>query len=84
MADWFFSSRFLRNRVDCRSRRRHGVLLVDAFSSVFYAAVCVVLGFSFHRHLEQVVGFLGKLGVIAFGATPGCRWGTPRLRNSQM
>ena len=79
MADWFFSSRFLRNRVDCRSRRRHGVLLVDAFSSVFYAAVCVVLGFSFHRHLEQVVGFLGKLGVIALvlllvavGAHLGC------------
>ncbi len=66
MADWLFSSRILRNRVDCHSRRRHGFLLVDAFSSVYRDAVYVVLGFSFHRHLEQVVGFLGKLGVIAF------------------
>jgi membrane protein DedA with SNARE-associated domain len=46
------------------------LLLVDAFSLVFYAAMYVVLGFSFHRHLEQMVGFPGKLGVIALVLLP--------------
>ena len=39
--------------------------LVDAFSSVVYAAVYVVLGFIFHSQLEQAVAFVRKLGVIA-------------------
>lgn len=40
-------------------------LLVDAFSSVFYAAVYVSLGFSFHNQLEQVVAFMRKLGAVS-------------------
>ena len=40
-------------------------LLIDAFSSVVYAAVYVVLGFIFHNQLEQVVAFLRKFGVVA-------------------
>ena len=40
-------------------------LLVDAFSSVFYAAVYVSLGFSFHNQLEQVVAFTRKLGGVS-------------------
>jgi membrane protein DedA with SNARE-associated domain len=40
-------------------------LLVDAFCSVFYAAVYVFLGFSFHNQLEQVVAFLRKLGAAS-------------------
>ncbi len=40
-------------------------LLVDAFTSVVYAAVYVALGFTFHNQLEQVVVFLRKLGVVS-------------------
>jgi membrane protein DedA with SNARE-associated domain len=36
-------------------------LLVDAFCSVFYAAVYVFLGFIFHKQLEQVVAFMRRL-----------------------
>jgi len=39
--------------------------LIDAFSSIVYAAVYVVLGFIFHSQLEQAVGFVRKLGVVA-------------------
>ena len=41
-------------------------LLVDALSSVVYAAVYVLLGFMFHTQLEQVLAFVRKLGVAAF------------------
>jgi len=40
-------------------------LLIDAFSSVVYAAVYVVTGFIFHSQLEQAVAFVRKLGVVA-------------------
>ncbi|HXJ56385.1 MAG TPA: DedA family protein [Verrucomicrobiae bacterium] len=40
-------------------------LLIDAFSSVVYAAVYLVLGFIFHNQLEQAVAFARKLGVVA-------------------
>jgi membrane protein DedA with SNARE-associated domain len=40
-------------------------LLVDAFASLFYAAVYTCLGFGFHKQLEQVVAFLRKLGTIS-------------------
>jgi undecaprenyl-diphosphatase len=40
-------------------------LLVDAFTSVVYAAVYAALGFAFHNQLEQVVAFLRKLGAVA-------------------
>jgi membrane protein DedA with SNARE-associated domain len=40
-------------------------LLVDAFTSVVYAAVYAALGFAFHNQLEQVVAFLRKLGVVS-------------------
>jgi len=40
-------------------------LLVDAFTSVFYAAVYAFLGFTFHKQLEQVVAFLRKLGAVS-------------------
>jgi membrane protein DedA with SNARE-associated domain len=53
--------------------------LIDAFSSVVYAAAYVVSGFTFHSQLEQVVAFVRKLGVIALlllvaavGAYLGC------------
>lgn len=53
--------------------------LLDAFSSVVYAAVYVVSGFIFHSQLEQVVAFVRKLGVVALlllvaavGAYLGC------------
>jgi membrane protein DedA with SNARE-associated domain len=36
-------------------------LLVDAFTSVVYAAVYAALGFAFHNQLEQAVVFLQKL-----------------------
>ena len=36
-------------------------LLVDAFTSVVYAAVYAALGFAFHNQLEQAVVFLHKL-----------------------
>ncbi len=39
--------------------------LIDAFSSVVYAAVYVVSGFIFHSQLEQAVAFVRKLGVVA-------------------
>src|SRR6267378_5254901 len=39
-------------------------LLIDAFSSVVYAAVYVVSGFIFHSQLEQAVAFVRKLGVV--------------------
>jgi membrane protein DedA with SNARE-associated domain len=40
-------------------------ILIDAFSSVVYAAVYVVSGFIFHSQLEGVVAFMRKLGVVA-------------------
>jgi membrane protein DedA with SNARE-associated domain len=40
-------------------------LLVDAFTSVLYAAVYAALGFAFHNQLEQAVAFLQKLGTIS-------------------
>lgn len=40
-------------------------LLVDAFTSVIYAAVYASLGFAFHKQLEQVVAFLRKLGAVS-------------------
>jgi membrane protein DedA with SNARE-associated domain len=40
-------------------------LLVDACTSVFYAAVYAFLGFGFHKQLEQVVAFLRKLGAVS-------------------
>ena len=40
-------------------------LLVDAFTSVVYAAVYAALGFAFHNQLEQVVVFIHKLGAIS-------------------
>ncbi len=53
--------------------------LLDAFSSVVFAAVYVVLGFIFHSQLEEVVAFVRKLGVVALllvvaaiGAYLGC------------
>ena len=53
--------------------------LMDAFSSVVYAAVYVVSGFIFHNQLEEVVAFVRKLGnfalllvVAAVGAYLGC------------
>ncbi len=36
-------------------------LLVDAFTSVIYAAVYAALGFAFHNQLEQAVVFMQKL-----------------------
>jgi undecaprenyl-diphosphatase len=40
-------------------------LVVDAFTSVIYAAVYAALGFAFHKQLEQVVAVLQKLGTAA-------------------
>ena len=40
-------------------------LLVDAFTSVVYAAVYVSLGFSFHNQLAHVVAFMRKLGAVS-------------------
>jgi membrane protein DedA with SNARE-associated domain len=40
-------------------------LLVDAFASLFYAAVYSSLGFAFHKQVEQVLAFLRKLGAVA-------------------
>ncbi|HWW01160.1 MAG TPA: hypothetical protein VNZ64_15800 [Candidatus Acidoferrum sp.] len=40
-------------------------LLVDAFTSVFYAAAYAFLGFVFHKQLGQVVAFLRKLGAVS-------------------
>lgn len=40
-------------------------LLVDAFTSVVYAAVFVALGFAFHEQLEQVAAFLQSLGAVS-------------------
>ena len=40
-------------------------LLVDAFTSVVYAAVYAALGFAFHNQLEQAVAFLHKLGTVS-------------------
>ncbi len=40
-------------------------LLVDAFTSLVYAAVYAALGFAFHNQLEQVVAFLHKLGTVS-------------------
>ena len=40
-------------------------LLVDAFTSVVYAAVYAALGFAFHKQLEQVVAFLRSLGAVS-------------------
>jgi membrane protein DedA with SNARE-associated domain len=37
-------------------------LLVDAFTSVVYAAVYAALGFAFHNQLEQAVAILHKWG----------------------
>src|SRR6266478_2196387 len=68
--------------------------LIDAFSSVVYAAVYVVLGLIFHSQLEEVVAFVRKLGVAALllvvaaiGAYLGCvilkRGSKPTLLLSQ-
>ena len=53
--------------------------LIDAFSSVVYAAVYVVSGFIFHSQLEEVAAFVRKLGIVALllvvaavGAYLGC------------
>ena len=43
-------------------------LLVDAFTSVVYAAVYAALGFAFHNQLEQAVAFLHKLGTVSLTA----------------
>jgi membrane protein DedA with SNARE-associated domain len=40
-------------------------LLVDAFTSVVYAAVYAALGFAFHNQLEQALDFLHKLGTFS-------------------
>jgi membrane protein DedA with SNARE-associated domain len=40
-------------------------LLVDAFTSVIYAAVYAALGYAFHKQLEQVVAILRKLGDVS-------------------
>lgn len=40
-------------------------LLVDAFSSVVFAAVYASLGFAFHNQLEQMVAVLQKLGSVS-------------------
>ena len=40
-------------------------VLVDAFTSVVYAAVYAALGFACHSQLEQVVAFLRKLGTVS-------------------
>jgi membrane protein DedA with SNARE-associated domain len=40
-------------------------LVVDAFTSVVYAAVYAALGFAFHKQLEQVVTFFRKLGSVS-------------------
>ena len=40
-------------------------LLVDAFTSVVYAAVYVALGFTFHNQLEQAVAFVRGLGTAS-------------------
>ena len=40
-------------------------LLVDAITSVVYAAVYAALGFAFHNQLEQAVAFLHKLGIVS-------------------
>lgn len=40
-------------------------LLVDALTSVVYAAVYAALGFAFHNQLEQAVAFLHKLGTVS-------------------
>ena len=40
-------------------------LIVDAFTSVIYAAVYAALGFAFHNQLEQVVAVLQKLGTVS-------------------
>lgn len=40
-------------------------LLVDAFASLFYAAVYSLLGFAFHKQVEQVLAFLRELGAVA-------------------
>jgi len=39
--------------------------LIDAFSSMVYAAVYVTSGFIFHNQLERAVAFARKLGVVA-------------------
>jgi membrane protein DedA with SNARE-associated domain len=40
-------------------------LLVDAFTSVVYAAVYAALGFAFHNQLEQVGAILQELGTVS-------------------
>jgi undecaprenyl-diphosphatase len=40
-------------------------LLVDAFTSVVYAAVYAALGFAFHNQLELLVAFLRNLGAVS-------------------
>jgi len=45
-------------------------LLVDAFTSVVYAAVYAALGFAFHNQLEQVVVRIQKLGAISLLLVP--------------
>ena len=40
-------------------------LLVDAFTSLVYAAVYASVGFAFHNQLEQVATFVRKLGAVS-------------------
>ena len=40
-------------------------LLVDAFTSVVYAAVYAALGFAFHNQLEQAVALLHKFSTVS-------------------
>jgi membrane protein DedA with SNARE-associated domain len=40
-------------------------LLVDAFTSVVFAAVYAALGFAFHNQLEQLAAVLQKLGTVS-------------------
>jgi membrane protein DedA with SNARE-associated domain len=40
-------------------------LIVDAFTSVIYAAVYAALGYAFHNQLELVVAVLQELGTAA-------------------
>ena len=44
---------------------RFRFLVVDALSSMVYAAVYAALGLAFHKQLEQLVAFLQKLGAVS-------------------
>ena len=63
-------------------------LLVDAFTSVVYAAVYAALGFAFHNQLEQAVAFLRKLGagslllIVILAGTYIVHWFLKRRRKT--